>query len=506
MTESLEALKDRIRVLEEENAKLRSAQVAVANANAHSAELMVALEEAKDELSDRNHQLQSLLDNVQCGFLVVDRELVVSPVVTRSCERLFGRPNVAGGYLPDVLGLDSSEAEALMLAVDEVFSDILPEEVTLEQLPRRFVAGQRVLDFAGTAMRDGDGDVVGLLFSVFDVTLLEQESKEVALSHALISILKRRDAFRGFVGEAKRLLDTGRQALFHGDETVVRRVLHTLKGMFGCYALSDLSALIHDLEAQARLPKSSIATVESQLDGFLRAHEDVLQLGLDGDEGECCYPVTAADLSALMAVADRPEEVVRWAAWARCVPVSTLLGPLAALVTHLAQRLGKQARLTVSGDDVRMDEERLLPVLRELPHLLRNAVAHGIEPQGGRGDKPAVGVVDLRFADRDGTLVVTVRDDGMGIDEARVRAAAGARADTRHGLIDLLSLDGVSTSTEVSDISGRGVGIASVRASVEALGGSLDVASEPGRGTTFTLVLPAERADATAELNLVAHG
>ena len=90
MTDSIATLQQRIAELTAENAKLLTTQNAVADANAHSAELMVALEEAKDELAAQNLQLQTLLDNVKSGFLVIDQKQIIGPVVTRSCQDLFG--------------------------------------------------------------------------------------------------------------------------------------------------------------------------------------------------------------------------------------------------------------------------------------------------------------------------------------------------------------------------------------------------------------------------------
>ncbi|MDD9967178.1 MAG: ATP-binding protein [Myxococcales bacterium] len=505
MEESLQALRARIVELTTENEKLRAVQEAVATANAHAAELMVALEEAKDEVAERNHQLQSLLDNVQCGFLVVDRDLVISPVVTRSCQGLFDCQEVAGRSLPEVLGLDAGDTDVLSLGVDEVFFDVLPEEVTLEQLPRRFVVGRRVLEFGGTVIRDEDSDVQGLLFSIFDVTLLEKESRDRALSHALISILRQRDAFRAFVGEARHLLDAGRKALSGGDETTARRVLHTLKGMFGCYALSELSALVHDLESEPKLADSAIGKVEASFQDFLATHDEVLQLELDARDGDCRYTVTETELAALKDAAGDAQRVFAWIDGARGVPVHKLIGPLSTLVAQLARRLGKQAKLELEGGDVRVDEQRVLPVLRELPHLLRNAVAHGIEAASERGNKPPMGRVRLAFVEVDKVLSITVSDDGAGIDEGRLRRAAGQRAEGVGDLLDLLSLDGVSTAT-VADIAGRGVGVASVRHSVEAVGGWLTVVTEAGGGATFTLNVPKAARPSDRPLGLVSSG
>lgn len=164
-------------------------------------------------------------------------------------------------------------------------------------------------------------------------------------------------------------------------------------------------------------------------------------------------------------------------------------------VRDLARAGGKQARLVVDGGDVEVDRA-VAALLRELLlHLVRNAVDHGIEPVAQReaaGKAPA-GTVTVAAALEAGALVVRVTDDGRGADRAGLRAAVLASSDPDIGAADELELafrSGITTAPDVTDVSGRGVGLDVVRTRLESVGGSARMTSTPGRGTTVTLTSP----------------
>jgi len=180
------------------------------------------------------------------------------------------------------------------------------------------------------------------------------------------------------------------------------------------------------------------------------------------------------------------------------LPVGSLRPLLAATVRELARSQAKLVELRLDGGDVEMDR-RLLQELREpLLHLLRNAIAHGIEPPREReaAGKPARGAVAVTVAARGGRVEITVADDGGGVDTQRLAQAARAQdvpVAEDAGPDELLPLvfgAGVSTAPQLTPVAGRGIGLAIVRETVERLGGTVAVASTRGRGTTFQLALP----------------
>lgn len=195
-------------------------------------------------------------------------------------------------------------------------------------------------------------------------------------------------------------------------------------------------------------------------------------------------------------VGELQEEIIT----SRLVPVWQVFDRFPRLVRDVARSVDKQVEFTVEGKDIELDRSLLDEIGDPLVHLLRNAVDHGIEASEVRvaAGKPAAGQLTLS-AVRDRTAVaIRVRDDGRGIDRARVLAkakASGLIDSTKTELTDdevtrLIARSGFSTAERVTDVSGRGVGMDAVYARVRSLGGSVDIKSEPGRGTTVTMRLP----------------
>lgn len=200
----------------------------------------------------------------------------------------------------------------------------------------------------------------------------------------------------------------------------------------------------------------------------------------------------------------------------RLVPASMCFGPLGRAVHDAAQVLGKRASLRTTGGDVRLDAHVLESVREALMHVVRNAVAHGIESPDRResAGKARVGTVDLRVSRVEGRVSFRCADDGAGIDVEAVRAvargrglvdAAAAAALTADSAVPLLLRGGVSTAAQVDSVAGRGVGFDVVRAVCERLKGEVRVSSEPGAGTVVELLVPVSLTSIVA-LEVVAGG
>ena len=182
---------------------------------------------------------------------------------------------------------------------------------------------------------------------------------------------------------------------------------------------------------------------------------------------------------------------------ARMVPFAHATSGLARQVRELSTALGKKVELEITASDVEVDRELVLTLRETLGHLVRNALDHGIEPpdERARTGKNPVGKVRIEAALASDGVRIDVHDDGRGVDAAGLKDAAVRLAPDRYdgrepSLVEAMFAPGVSTAREVSDVSGRGVGLDAVRAAVESTGGSVVVHSEPAVGTTFTLSLP----------------
>ena len=183
----------------------------------------------------------------------------------------------------------------------------------------------------------------------------------------------------------------------------------------------------------------------------------------------------------------------------RMLPLRYVFERFPRLVRDLAHQQGKRVELVLQGEDTRVDKAVIDELGEPLVHLIRNAVDHGIEPPAVRAarGKPPTGTILLSAAQESNQVVITLVDDGGGIDAAEVRRRALqrgiVRADealTDREAIQLIFTDGFSTARTITDVSGRGVGLDVVVRSMEQLNGLIEAETIPGAGTKFTLQLP----------------
>ena len=183
----------------------------------------------------------------------------------------------------------------------------------------------------------------------------------------------------------------------------------------------------------------------------------------------------------------------------RMVPISFVFSRFPRMVRDLSHRLGKRVELRMSGGETELDKTVLEKIGDPLVHLVRNCVDHGVEMPDERlaAGKSAGGTVQLTACHRGSNIQVEVRDDGGGLKRDRILAKARANGllgqDETPGDEDIDQLifrAGFSTAEQATDVSGRGVGMDVVRRNVEGLGGSIEVRSEAGRGSSFTITLP----------------
>ncbi|MDW5265099.1 MULTISPECIES: chemotaxis protein CheA [Acidobacteriaceae] len=207
------------------------------------------------------------------------------------------------------------------------------------------------------------------------------------------------------------------------------------------------------------------------------------------------FPELARRLDSV--TADLRETVMQ----ARMQPVGNLFGKFPRLVRDLARTCGRDVRIEFSGQETGLDKSLLEAIKDPLTHAVRNAVDHGIEAPHVRvlAGKSAEGCVKLRAFHQGGSVVIEVADDGAGIGIERVLAKAVERnlvtAEQAAGMsereaLQLIFLPGFSTAAAVTTVSGRGVGMDVVRANVEKVGGSVEVESKMGQGTTLRLRVP----------------
>jgi two-component system chemotaxis sensor kinase CheA len=252
--------------------------------------------------------------------------------------------------------------------------------------------------------------------------------------------------------------------------------------------------------APVAAPESSIRVAVSKVDALINlVGELVITQAMLKQQSAALDPVLNEKLLNGLNTLDRNTRDLQEAVMGvRMMPVEFVFSRFPRMVRDLAGKLGKQVRLKTTGEGTELDKGVIEKISDPLVHLIRNAVDHGLEMPDERSSagKDECGTITLTASHQGGHIVIEVGDDGRGLDRDRILAKARERGmplsdnPTDPEIFQAIFLPGLSTAKEVTDVSGRGVGMDVVKKNIVALGGSIDIASKRGEGTRITIRLP----------------
>ncbi len=449
------------------------------------------------QLLERERSMRLVLDTVEEALVLCDLNGQVIGESSKAAMDWFGAC-APGSKIWHYLGPGDDKFEAqFCLGFEQVAEDILPFDVAVRGLPRRLARDGRTyaLDF-----KQGfeDGEFRSVLVTVKDVTSLvatEARERDAREQQTLLAnLLKDRVGFRAFVRDGEALLTELRAQPGHEP---AMRALHTLKGNTAMYGMESVARACHELEE--RLAEGGQSLTVTELDDLsnqwrLRTRKIQEMIKSDGslELAEADYVEMVTALRRRQDYAQLTSLVESWK-WGS---TQAHLQRLARQVRRVAERLGKDVDVCVEHNRLRVMPGPLDTFWGALVHVVRNAVDHGIEWSEERiaAGKPARGRVTLRTLVVDGQFVVELQDDGRGIDFealADVASRQGLPHRTRQELVRAMFHDGVTTRTEATELSGRGIGLAAVGESCERAGGRVDCETSVGGGTTFRFTFAA---------------
>lgn len=464
------------------------------------------LERVNRRLEARNEVMRTLLDHAEDGFFGLDARGRVLPEIAAVVPTLVGH-DPRGGTLADMLPGDNGTAVADLLAL--AMDGSIPEALLHESLEYDWKIGERTLRLDLTLLSDtAAARVLGTLRDVTaqrrEACARQQRADYQALVTAAVHHPEHFEIARAEVAAFARGL--------HGEtEAELQQLLisvHTIKATTRAYLMEATTTLLHELESRLSAGDGSVREdVVAAVDELDAQFSEVARLLGAQDVGEM-VKVDRRALGALTAEVGRLEGGEALARGLRALllqPLEPELRGLAAIAEGTAADRAKEVRVEVEAASVRVDRMRLRSLLAVLPHLVRNAVAHGIELPGTRvqAGKPETGRILVRASLDDGCLRLVVEDDGAGVDRERLAQTLTARGQamplrTDADVLAALCLPEVSTAEETDAHAGRGVGMSAVAREIETLGGRLSLSSTPGEGTRFSIALPIDRADPVA--------
>lgn len=476
----------------------------------------------------KSTQISTLLDNSGQGFLSFAANLRVDPEYSLECYKIFDR-SIEDMFVPELLYEEGKQRTYIEKNLTHVFrcgDDANRREIYMELLPTEYRLYGRDYDAKYRYLKDHR--IMMILTDVSDAKALqeriEQERQRLDFlvnamenRNDLLDTIQRWQQFRQDVLPALLLSDMSAEQLL----IEIHREIHTYKGLFAQEGLPSMPGVLHtledalaDLAEQDGIDKESLIWTLDQSDLTMPMEKD---LALLREKLGAVYFAADKLIQIKVSALERIEQMVQALIDARIAvgtelaealqdacsqPLSALLMPHFKAAAQLGNRLGKHiAPLRFEGDDVLVDPRLLLPFCKSLVHVFRNCVDHGVEDVETRlrAGKDEMGHIYCRLQ-RDGEQVVLcIGDDGYGMDSDDIRgravekgllSAAEAAALSDEQALRLIFMDGFSTRDQVTQISGRGIGLAATLQEIEKLGGSVVVVTQPGRGTEFRFSIP----------------
>ena len=446
----------------------------------------------------REEAIQLLLDNMAEGLLVVDLDGVATSVRSAAVTGWLGDIPEDGPVWSWLAGEDAALAVSFDMNFQQLSWQLLPFEVCADQMPTRIRRGERTFSLRYAEVFE-NGELARVMIGVSDITdaLQAQADAEARQEMEAVvgALLANSRSFRSGLEELDRLVADVLEA--RTDDTR-ERLLHTVKGNGALLGFQRLAREVHRIEdalekgtawsdgLAARL-EAAWSRARGSVQALVSADQPGVALTVEEHARFRASLVQAGVSMALVA------EVDAWTA----PTIGATFSRYEREVARLAEGSGRRVTVVTEGGDVRVTGAGQQAAISAMVHVIRNCMEHGFESSEDRraAGKMAEGTLTLVAERLEDALKVTISDDGRGVDRQAVRRNAdrlGLPASA--SLFDCLCAG--STRTEVSELSGRGVGVAALADALADIGGTAEVWTAAGQGTTFTFLLPTLQLDA----------
>jgi len=465
-------------------------------------EMAEAVRDRELRLGLRNAELKLILDSVDQGFLTARTDGTLLPERSAIVERWVGPLAPDAPLWAPVARITPEIGESMESAWQQLIDDVLPLQVAVDQLPKQVSRDGQHFSLAyhpGVA----DDRLQHMVVVITDITA-ETERQRAQAEQQEFAVLvdqfvRDRRGFHGFWAEASSLVARICAAQSEAPQSL-RRDIHTLKGNARFFGLNRLSGLCHELEtamtergeyqlsARERAELSTLwDSLNARIEPLMRGASSFLEVSRDQYE-------RLLEATGKRRPREELEQLVRGL---RRESVQVRLERASTILEMTCTKLGKTpAKVEIEANDLLVPPGPWAPFWSILSHVLNNAADHGLESDENlaRLGKPIPGVVRLSTQASEREVIIEVQDDGRGIDWERLRQLAAERGlphSSREDLEQALFTDGLTLKEQVSEVSGRGVGLGAVRAVVIAMGGKIEIESADGAGTTWRFRFPA---------------
>lgn len=482
------------------------------------------LVKANFELENLNIAINSMLDGLGQGLLFFDSDGICSLVHSKACLLLL-ETNPSGKHIADILKTSGNERQSILDWIEVVFSGAvaLSFDELKEIAPTSYAhSANFFIKLEYKPLFGSDGKLKNVLVIATDLTKEQQAKKEVeeTLSKAMstLRIARNRNYFLRFISQFREIFMESDFTELKGTDpnfSQFKRDVHTIKGLSGTFHLDSLTKVLHDFE-------SDLNNIEGDIEELLMNYYYKLNENFNvsvqfaktilGTEFESTGSTINVQTTKIFSAAEdikkniqagiSPEEISKMLIQSLiAIPVREIFANFDMQLQELADRTGKMVNHCLFvGENFVILPEKYENMTTSLVHVARNIIDHAIdEPdvrkQFGKLPKGYITIQTEKADDNNFTIVIS--DDGNGIDTDILRSKLGESMDkyllealSDEDIIQHIFDDNVSTKEEVSELSGRGVGMSAVKAEVEKLGGNIVMKSTSGKGTQLHITLP----------------
>ncbi len=497
--------------------ELKKAQSELEN---YSRNLEKMVEDRTVEIRGLNLKLKALLDSLDQGFLIFDENGLCWEIASKACETVL-ESAVAGKQIWDVLKLPQTEVRGFSRWLTTLFSELLPFEDLAPLGPTKFSHSQGnhvKLDYY--PIRNSGNKIEAVVLVATDITSLiraqEEAEKEKAHAGFILKMFKQKRSFLSFFEESQKLVSELSKATLappqSWDRDSIFRILHTIKGGSASFSVREVAHHAHELESL--IQNWDQFTENKWDDNLMNLQKSFDQLTKDvndlvGKSPLKQIPIVEVAKPELIKILSLLEAWSKTREWATELKTQYLTEPLQNsfeaydyILQQTAEALNKKVKpLHFATPNFRWSFEPYQSFVSTLVHVFRNAIDHGLESPEERATlgKPEQGEIRIFASENESEIELRIQDDGRGISAEKVRNRRLEKGLQNEGLTDQQILMTVfepqfSTRTEVTEISGRGVGLDAVKNEIEKLGGQVGIESKEGQGTTFIFKMPHQSA------------
>ena len=477
----------------------------------YNTQLEIKVQERTIELQYLSDMQKAMLNSLGQGFVIINKDYQLLSIYSRVAEDMFEVvPNQVSPT--QLLGLKTNEGVNYKEFFGFVFDHVVEFDDMAQFSPSSLINSKnQQIQLSYAPITNSQTNSLEYIMVIgtdktAEIESMEKFKKEWAFSQMILKIAKNRDAFNKILKESLSMLDKGNDLLEMNAPFAIKdaqRFVHTIKGSFAYFNVeavahkahnieSDLNPHLHFKDGPAELRQQTQQQLH-ELKVFVVDYIDQFENILKFKESTSKQLVSVTDLNHFYSILNQkhPQLAEVFTDTFQSVKVDQFFKLYPDLIKDLAIKLDKEVQFSLIGGDINLPAGPWEEIFGQFIHVVRNSLDHGIESAAARVSKGKTqqGHIKFKFEKRANSLVVNLSDDGKGIDWQAI-ARKDNSIKTEEEAIRMIMQGGVSSKDEVSETSGRGVGVSSLFSCVERLGGQIKIKTQIQKGTEIEIEIP----------------